>query len=448
MNRINFVGNAIFIPFFLISVGMLVDYRVFFKDFETIKVAIVMTVVATFTKFAAAWLTQKSFKFTKDERRLIFGLSNAQAAATLAAVLVGYNVIIGQTAGGEPIRLLNEAVLNGTIIMILITCTIATFVAQKGAKNISLTESTNSETNETENKERILIPLSNPENIEELINLSLIIKSKENKTGLYALNIINSENALEKDAESKSKKLLEKAIITAAASDVQLNKLLRYDINTLNGISSVIKENAISDLVLGLHHKYELSESFFGNLTQGILDKCETTTFIYKSKQPISTIKRHIIIVPQSAEEEIGFPYWLSRVWNIAKNTGAKLIFFCNSKTKNVINDIYTNYPIDAEFIILEDWDEFLIVSRDIKSDDNIIIILSRKNKQSYHDKMSHVPDYLNKYFQKQSFILVFPIQIDILESKSINLNNPSLLAPITKLDELGKTISRLFKHS
>ncbi len=125
MNRIEFVGNAIFIPFFLIGVGMLIDHRAFFKDLETIKVAIVMVVVATAAKFLAALLTQKTFGLSSDERRLIFGLSNAQAAATLAAVMVGYNIVIGETASGEPIRLLNEAILNGTILMILVTCTIA-----------------------------------------------------------------------------------------------------------------------------------------------------------------------------------------------------------------------------------------------------------------------------------------------------------------------------------
>jgi Kef-type K+ transport system membrane component KefB len=88
MNRVEFVGNAIFIPFFLIGVGMLIDYRAFFKDFETIRIAAVMIVVATSAKFTAAWLTQKTYRFSVDERRLIFGLSNAQAAATLAAVLV------------------------------------------------------------------------------------------------------------------------------------------------------------------------------------------------------------------------------------------------------------------------------------------------------------------------------------------------------------------------
>ena len=125
MNRVEFVGNAIFIPYFLLSVGMLIDYRAFFTSFETIKVGAVMIVVATAAKFIAAWLTQKTFRMSVDQRRVIFGLSNAQAAATLAAVLVGYNVFLGTTPDGEPIRLLNESVLNGTILMILVTCTMA-----------------------------------------------------------------------------------------------------------------------------------------------------------------------------------------------------------------------------------------------------------------------------------------------------------------------------------
>jgi Kef-type K+ transport system membrane component KefB len=143
LNRIVFIGNAVFIPFFLLGVGMLVDYKAFFSDIETIKVAFVMTLTATFAKFIAAWLTQKTLKFSIDERSVIFGLSNAQAAATLAAVIIGYNIIIGKTASGEPIRLLNESILNGTIIMIMITCAIATIVAQKGAKNISILHSLN-----------------------------------------------------------------------------------------------------------------------------------------------------------------------------------------------------------------------------------------------------------------------------------------------------------------
>lgn len=444
MNRVEFVGNAIFIPFFLIGVGMLVDYRVFFSGFETIKIAFVMTIIATSAKFVAAWLTQKSFKFSVDERRIIFGLSNAQAAATLAAVTIGYNVITGETAGGEPIRLLNESILNGAIIMILITCTIATIITQKGAQNISL-ESSSDDDNEAESEEKILIPVSNPDTIEELINLSSIIKLKQNKESLFALNIINN-STFDAEEDRRAKILLDKAVYTAASADIRLKKLLRYDVNIVNAISSVIREQKITDLILGLHVRKGISESFLGNLTEGILKRSNITTYVYKPAQPISTIQRHIIIVPDRAENEIGFPFWLIKVWNISRNSGNKLLFYGTKKAIKIIRDVHSKHPIEAEFRIFDDWNDFLILSRDIKIDDNLVIILSRENKPSYHSNMAKVPDYLNKYFQSNSFILVYPMQTGVVDKDTIDYSNPSLLDSIERLDELGKTITEVFK--
>jgi Kef-type K+ transport system membrane component KefB len=444
MNRINFVGNAIFIPFFLIGVGMLINYKAFIGDYETIKVAIVMSVIATLGKFSAAWLTQKQYKFSLDERRVIFGLSNSQAAATLAAVLVGYNIITGYSETGEPIRLLNEAILNGTIIMILITCTIASFVTQKGAQNIALA-GTSDPGSENDLQEKILIPLNNPETTVELVNLSVIIKSKRNKSGLYALNIINNVKPLP-DADHKAEKLLESAVITASATDNELKKLLRYDHNVIHGITSVIKENQITDLVLGLHQKKDITESFLGKLTEGILTKCNTTTLVYKPTQPISTIKRHHIIVPLRAEHETGFPFWLVKVWNIARNAGARLVFYAPEQTLNMIREINSKHPIDASFFDFRDWDEFQNISKNIKSDDNIIIVLSRKNKPSYHSKMEKVPIYVNKYFRQNSIILVYPIQTGLIGTSIADFHDSSLLESIEKLDEIGKTILGLFK--
>lgn len=442
MNRIDFVGNAIFIPFFLIGVGMLIDYRAFFKDFETIKVALIMTVTAISAKFLAAWLTQKTFKFSIDERRLIFGLSNAQAAATLAAVLVGYNIVLGETATGEPIRLLSEAILNGTILMILITCTIASFEAQKGAKNIALAETTAENADDVEIKERILIAVSNLETTDELVNLSTTVKSPKNKSGLYALSIINNSST-DEAAEKAAKKTLNKAAVTASATDSILHELLRYDLNIVNGISSVVKEHKITDLILGLHEKKGISDSFLGNLTEGILTKCNTTTLIYKPTQPLSTIKRHLIIVPEKAEKEIGFPFWLIKTWNIGRNTGAMLVFYASSETLKYIREIHINHPIECDFKEFSDWKDFLILARDIRKDDNLIITLSRKDKPSYHSNMSEIPTYLNKYFQANSFILIYPMQTGVTGASSIDLKNPSIL----ELDEIGKTITNIFRR-
>lgn len=441
MNRIEFIGNSIFIPFFLFGVGMLVDYRAFFKDIDTIKVAAVMTVVAILGKFIPAWLAQKTFGYTKDERKIIFGLSNAQAAATLAAVLVGYNVILWVSATGEPIRLLNDSVLNGTIVMILVTCTIASFAAQKGGENISLKESSNIAGADNDGTEKILIPVLNPDNIEELINFCTTIKSKNNKKGLFALNIVNDEVGKESDIKVRSK--LEKAVIAASAKGLQLNKLLRYDINTSNGITGVIKEQNITDLILGLHVQKDISESFLGKLTEGVLAKCNTTTFVYKPSHPISTIKRHIVVVPINAEKEIGFPFWLSKLWNMANNTGSELLFYASEPTIAIINNIRSNHPVDAQFKVFDKWDEFLIISRDIKPNDNLIIVLSRDHKPSYHDNMRNIPSYIDRYFQSNSILLIYPMQIGVLDNRSYNLNDASL--PINELNTIKRGIAKLF---
>jgi Kef-type K+ transport system membrane component KefB len=443
MNRIDFVGNAIFIPFFLIGVGMLIDFRAFVNR-ETIWVALVMTSVALAGKFIPAWLAQKSFGYTQDERKIIFGLTNSQAAATLAAVLIGYNIILSYGPGGEPIRLLNDSVLNGTIVMILVTCTVSSFVTQRGAQKIALSDITPDEHHE--NMERILLPVSNPENIEELISLSTIIKSKRNTDGLFALNILTSDSA-DPEAEKSGKKLLEKSVIAASATDVRVRTILRYDRNLVSGISNVVKENGISDLMLGLHVRKSMSDSFFGRLTLGLLSRCNCTTYIYRPVQPISTIKRHNVVIPPRAEDEPGFSFWLSKIWNIAQNTGAKIIFYTAEETKSLLEQILVNHPINAELNLFEDWSRLSELRTEVKADDNLIIVLSRRNFVSYQPAMESIPVQLNDQFRENSFLIIYPSQSIAWNEEQLDLTSPSLLEAIEKVDFIGKTVASIFRR-
>lgn len=414
MNRVEFVGNAIFIPFFLLGVGMLIDYRTFFTSFETIKVGLIMIIVATAAKYIAAWMTQKTFHLSTDQRSVIFGLSNAQAAATLAAVMVGYNVITGTDANGEPIRLLNESVLNGTILMILVTCTIASFAAQKGAHNIAAQDISDKEENKKES-EHILIPVSNEETVEELVNLSLAIKSPQNKNGLFALKVIDNHHSDEK-ALKQSRRVLQTAVNTAAATDTRMKDLLRYDLSVSNAIASVVKEREITDLVVGLHKEKDIPAAFLGHIVESVLAESSVSTFIYKPAQPISTVRRHLIIIPELAEKEIGFNQIIFRLRNVTQNTGAATVFYGSEATLNALKKLLAKKSGEASYIEFNDWDDFLIVFRDIKPGDTMWIILSRKEGLSYAPAMARIPKYLNKYFQANSFVLAYPVQAGMNE--------------------------------
>ena len=414
MNRVEFVGNAIFIPFFLLGVGMLIDYRTFFTSFETIKVGLIMIIVATAAKYIAAWMTQKTFHLSTDQRSVIFGLSNAQAAATLAAVMVGYNVITGTDANGEPIRLLNESVLNGTILMILVTCTIASFAAQKGAHNIAAQDISDKEENKKES-EHILIPVSNEKTVEELVNLSLAIKSPQNKNGLFALKVIDNHHSDEK-ALKQSRRVLQTAVNTAAATDTRMKDLLRYDLSISNAIASVVKEREITDLVVGLHKEKDIPAAFLGHIVESVLAESSVSTFIYKPAQPISTVRRHLIIIPELAEKEIGFNQIIFQLRNVTQNTGAATVFYGSEATLNALKKLLAKKSGEASYIEFNDWDDFLIVFRDIKPDDTMWIILSRKEGLSYAPAMARIPKYLNKYFQANSFVLAYPVQAGMNE--------------------------------
>ncbi|MCL2098769.1 MAG: cation:proton antiporter [Bacteroidales bacterium] len=454
MNRIAFVGNALFIPFFLIGVGMLVDYQVFIQDLETLKVAGIMVTVALISKFAAAWLTQKSFRFSADERRLIFGLSSAHAAATLAIILVGYNIILNQAEidaaalVGEtiaPVRLLSDSVLNGTIIIILMTCTIASIFAQRGAKNIAVSQANDEPKEDIE--ERIMIPLRDVDHAAEMVDLCVTIKSKTKRQGLYALYVI--PNDMEgNNAEKNAKKILDRAAVTAAATDNHLIELLRYDSNVANAITGVVREQRISDLILGMHSSCGLGDSPLGNLIDGVLTNCNTTTLIYRAVQPLATVRRYLIIVPDKAERELGFAFWLLKVWNIGRNTGAKLVFYASKNTIVYLQKIQRKHPVNAEFNEFDNWDDFLILSREVKPDDNLLVVLSRRSHPSYNDNMAKIPLFLNKYFHANGFILIYPMQSGVSEREMVDFTNSAVLhaSQGTVVEDIERTIGRLFK--
>lgn len=411
MNRVVFVGNALLIPFFLIGVGMLIDYRAFFRDWESIKVAAVMIVLVTVAKFIAAYLTQKSFRLSKDQRTLIFGLSSAHVAATLAAVMVGYNVITGYAETGEPVRLLNESVLNGTILMILFTCIVSTFATQVGAHNIAMKGDVSDAGDSDKGRvaEHVLIPVEPNSKTEELVALGIAI-TKQKHRSLYALRAL--DNRLDdSDTQKDAQKLLDRAVTAASAANIHIDSLLRYDVNEVNAIVSVVLERNITDLVVE-RNNFETAQ--FSRSLHDIVYGTNVTTFIYRSAQHFATIKRHIVVVPKRAELEAGFNTWVLRVRHLAHDTKSRLLFYATEPTLQQLQkkrrkvDIatYSAYPAEEN---LER--QISNILQEIKSDDCLWVVMSRKDGVSYQTCMSRVPAFMERSLPQSSYVLLFPVQ-------------------------------------
>lgn len=411
MNRIDFVGNALFIPFFLISVGMIVDFSVIFQGYTTILAAVVMTAVATISKYYAAVTTRLTFRMSKLEGKMIFGLSNAQAAATLAAVMIAYNVIIGCTPDGQDIRLLSAEILNGTIIMILVTCTISSIVTERAARMMATQNETHTEDKDTYKPEqRILIPIANPDTIGSLVDLAVLFKEKMGGHPIYALNVVVNDST---ESMQAGRKLLEKAATLGAASDSKVKMISRYDLNIASGIINVVREKNISDVIIGLHHKASMGDTFLGNMTDSLLNNINRMICIFKSVQPIGTIKRLVVAIPNQAEHESGFNNWCDRVFTLAQQTGASIMLCSTEHTMSAVKAYAKQHKCSTqiESKLLADWEDFLILSSVVELNDLLIVITARKSSVSYNTHLDKLPKQLATYFTQNSYIVLYPEQ-------------------------------------
>lgn len=442
MNHLEFVGNALFIPYFLIGVGMLIDVHVIFGHGDALKVAVVMIIVALTGKWIASWLTQKIFKMGAVERELMFGLSNAQAAATLAAVLVGYNIIL---PGGE--RLLNEDVLNGTVLLILVTCVVSSFITERAARKIAMYEA-HLEEERTVEQERILIPLANPDTIEYLMNLSLLIRDPKQPDNLLALNVINDNNTSE-GLELRGKRYLEKAAMITASADVPLKQITRYDLNIASGIIHTAKEYQATDVIIGLHRKVNIVDSFFGMLAENLLKGLHREVMIAKFLIPLNTLRRIIVAVPPKAEYEAGFQKWVEHFCRMGNTLGCRVHFFANEKTtlrlQALVKKKYGQTLTD--FSRLDDWGDLLILTGQVNYDHLLVVISARRGSISYDSLFERLPTQLSKYFSNNSVIVLYPDQLGEPQD-AVSFSNPRGNNESQHYEKVGKWFYKWFKKN
>ena len=432
MNRIDFVGNALFIPFFLIGVGMLVDVKVLFQGWGPLKVAGVIVAVAIITKYLAAVLTRKVFKLTSTEGDMIFGLSTSRAAATLAIVLVGYNIITGETIDGKPIRLLNEDVLNGTMLLILISSSISSFIVEKASRKLMQEEEKDTDLPDPEQK--ILICLSTPENMGELVDFGLLLKPKKSATPVYALHVVSDEDS-ENGAQSGARRMLDNSVKRASATENTLIPLLRHDANVSNGIIYSTREQGITDLVFGMH-QHASDKTILGNTIANVLRRNYETVYVYRHVQPLNTLKQMVLAVTPKAELEPGFSHWFKKVVNLAREGGLSIVMYANAATTAELKHLqsFLKEQPEISYKHFSNWDDFLVFTGVVKQNDLFTIVSSRKSHISYHAGQEKLPYYLANYFSGHSILVIYPRQLEYgLNMEAIQTSDSSLADTINE---------------
>ncbi len=401
MNRIEFIGNALFIPFFLISVGMLVDFRVILSGPTALIVAATLTIVAIFGKWLAAFFTQMIFKYSKLQRRLIFGLSSSHAAATLAVILVGYKA-----------KILDENILNGTVILILATCIVASFVTERAAKNlvVAMEDETYSQNKSQEINEHIVLPIANNINLEKALDFALLIKDKKSSYPLSILTVVPNNREAERNI-TRARQKLKQLIDHATASETRAEVIAAIDFNIFSGIARTAREIMANIIILGWPQRTGIIDQFFGKKLEVLLSNTDKTVFVCHFEQPLSNHKRIVVVLPPLAELEQGFDNWMGKLTKLASELGIGVLYYCNPETESAIGRYTKRSKITQKnkFQILEIWESVLDGKHPIERDDLLLFISSRRSGISFLPMMVNLPAKLEEKYSRNSKIIIYP---------------------------------------
>lgn len=407
MNRIEFTGNALFIPYFLIGVGMLINVRLLFAGSKILWVVFCIVFFGTLGKAVAAYLAARIFRMSWLAGHMMFGLTSAHAAGAIAMVMVGRRL---EVAPGQ--YLFGDEVLNGIVIMILFTCVISTVITERAAQRLRLQEKEDQNMMKNLDDEKILIPVKYPEYSDNLVTMATLMRNPRLKRELVALNVVYDDVNMRHN-QAEGQRLLDHLCHLASASDVPMVTQVRVAANIANGIKHAFKEFQASEILMGLHFHKEINRSFWGEFTRSLYNGLSRQIIVTRILQPLNTIRRIQVAIPSRAEFEPGFYRWLERLARMAGNLECRIAFHGRNETLQLVNEFIRNrFPsVRAEYEEMAHWKELPTLGSQVREDHLFVIVTARKGTISYKTAMERLPEELNKFIKGKTIMIIFPDQ-------------------------------------
>ena len=409
MNRIEFIGNALFIPYFLIGVGMLIRISSLFTSWHMVWIVALIVFFGTFGKAVAAYVSSLLFRLPKSAGHMMFGLTSAHAAGSIAMVMVGMRLEV--TPGTY---LINDEILNGVVIMILVTCVISSLMTAHAAQQIVLKGNSQqlSASSQKNDDEKILLCVKYPEIAPQLLELAIMVRNQKLNRGLVALNVVYDDSNAPANRE-KGLRLLERLEQQASASEVKIQKQVRLATNIANGIKHAFREYSGSEIIMGMHVHTEVNPKFWGDFIQSLYNGLNRQIILSRFVQPLNTLRRIQVVVPSRAEFEPGFHRWLERLSRLAENLDCRIQFHGRNESLELIREFINNlhHGVRAEYTFMAHWNELPQIAETIKEDHLFVVITARKGTISYKNALERLPNELMKHFAGKNLMIIFPDQ-------------------------------------
>ncbi|MBQ8065647.1 MAG: cation:proton antiporter [Prevotella sp.] len=446
MNRIEFTGNAIFIPYFLIGVGMLIDLGSLFEGWHMLWVVVLIVFFGTFGKALAAYISSLLFRLPKSAGHMMFGLTCAHAAGAIAMVMVGMRLEVS-----PGVYLVNNEILNGVVIMILITCIISTLMTEKAAQEIILTNSQRfaagslaADGAQHGSDEKILLCVKYPEIAPQLLELAIMMRNPKLNHGLVALNVVYDDSNANSNRQ-QGLQLLERLQQRASAADIRMQTQVRLASNIANGIKHAFREFSASEIIMGMHVHTDVNPKFWGEFIQSLYNGLNRQIVLTRFVQPLNTLRRIQVVVPSRAEFEPGFHRWLERLARMADNLDCRIQFHGRNESMELIREYINNHhhSVRAEYTYMAHWNELPRLAENIRNDHMFVVITARKGTISYKTALERLPNELMQHFSGKNLMIIFPDQYGEQKEESMTFTTAQHQEESSIYDTFARWINR-----
>ena len=414
MNRIVFIGNNLFIPFFLLSVGMLIDLSALLAGPAVLLVALIIIAAAVFSKYLASYLMQLIFGYSVIERNLMFGLSTSHAAATIAVVLVGYQL-----------KLFDSDLMNVAILLILVSCLIRSVVTEKAARKLSLLYKQDDKHEDYQRPERILVPLANPGTLDFLMSFAFTVKKSGSREPIYPLTVLQDDGSAPQKIIQFNRSL-EKYQIEAASTEEVVSPMVRIEISAVDGILRAIKEKMITKIIIGWNVKVTASNLILGSLLEKLIEKADKMLMIVNVDKPLETFRSIKIFIAPEVHNEPGFDDCINTLVSFSGRLKKETSFYCEVQTENYLEAQIKKQLFDNQgyrIVDFNDWSNFNDYSKTLQADELLVFVNSRPKSFSYNASLDNIPRVLSRFYKDHSFVLVYPEDpVQIVDSLSSRL--------------------------
>ena len=440
MSRIHFAGNALFIPFFLLSVGMLVDVRAL-RGGRALGIAVALTVGVVAGKWVAAKVAERVFGWTPAEGWTVFGLTVPHAAGTLAVVLVGFDI-----------GLLDQTEVNGVVLMILVTCLAGPWAVQRYGRRVALADE-RQPYDAGAAPRRIVVSLSKPGTADPLMDLAFALRGAGSDEPVHPLMVVPGEGDEAEAEVAEAERVLAHAVVHAAAAEVPVVPLTRVDSNIATGIARGVAETRASLVIVGWPERRGGGAAIFGGVLDQLLQRTRQAVVAARLPSPLSTAGKVTVVLPPAAERHPGFGEALRTVNRVAQGAGAALVFVSVGGDAERLKALHAAVKpgVPATWERVEGWGELLERLRGTLGEGDLLALVStRRGSLAWHPRLARLPEQLAA-LAPGSLVAVFPPEPELAVDagaplgEAVQPDRVVRLGPMSFIAAIGRLVDDVF---